>query len=135
MCEKSDDDHSEIAYVKAKMAKLVQNELGFLDFQDQLTREEEERLLESAVQEVKERSSFFFRYDDNRVETNLHIFDDKAPGNRFHQPSIAIPHEGVHIQRYIDTSTLTPEKMTEIYAYYQFLIDLHIAQVRPDNRE
>ena len=25
--------------------------------------------------------------------------------------------------------------MTEIYAYYQFLIDLHIAQVRPENRD
>ena len=33
----------------------------------------------------------------------------------------------------MDTNGLTQDKLTEIYAYYSHLIDLHISQVRPSN--
>jgi hypothetical protein len=37
----------------------------------------------------------------------------------------------VDIQHYVDTKTLTPEKLDEIYAYHSLLIDMHIADIRP----
>lgn len=46
---------------------------------------------------------------------------------------MVVPHEGVHPQDQIDVSDLNEEKLTEIYAYYQYLIDLHISQIRPQN--
>lgn len=35
----------------------------------------------------------------------------------------------------MDVASLTPEKLTEIYALYSYLIDLHISQVRPNVQE
>ena len=50
-----------------------------------------------------------------------------APGNKFRHPNVILPHENVHIQRYIDTSNLTEDKLFEIYGYYSLMIDMHIA--------
>lgn len=59
------------------------------------------------------------------------MVDFEAPGNKYRHPNVILPHEHCDIQHYIDTKELTPEKLTEIYAYYSLLIDMHIAQVRP----
>jgi hypothetical protein len=40
---------------------------------------------------------------------------------------VILPHEHVHVQHWIDTDSLNPEKLNEIYAYYSHMIDLHIS--------
>jgi len=55
------------------------------------------------------------------------MHDFKAPGNPYRHPSVVMPHEHVDPQHYLDTKDLTEDKLAEIYAYYQFLIDLHIS--------
>lgn len=59
----------------------------------------------------------------------------KAPGNPNRHPSVILPHEHVDVQHFIDVSTLTPEKLNEIYALYSYLVDLHISQIRPNLKE
>jgi hypothetical protein len=44
-----------------------------------------------------------------------------------------LPHEHIDIQHYVDTEGLEGDKLWELYGYYSYLIDLHIAQVRPEN--
>jgi hypothetical protein len=44
-----------------------------------------------------------------------------------------LPHEHVHVEHWLDTNGLTEDKLTEIYAYYNHMIDLHISQIRPQN--
>jgi hypothetical protein len=63
----------------------------------------------------------------------LKIFDLKAVGISSRQPSVIVDHEHVHIQHYLDSKNLKGEKLYEIYAYYNYLIYLHISQVRPNN--
>ena len=111
----------------------MQQELDLLGFQEQLTKEELEALESDALKEVTTHSSFYFKVDANKVDKNLKIYNIKAPGNKYRHPSVALPHENVHIQHYIDTSTLDDDKLFEIYAYYSYLVDLHIGQIRPQN--
>lgn len=44
-----------------------------------------------------------------------------------------MPHEHINVQNYIDVDGLTEEKLFEIYGYYSFLVDLHIASIRPES--
>jgi hypothetical protein len=111
----------------------VKQELDYLQFQERLTVEERQSLENDIYKEVKTKSNFFFSIDENKKDKNLKIYNKKAPGNAHRHPSVILPHEHIHIQRYLDTKELTPEKLTEIYAYYSHLIDLHISQVRPQN--
>jgi hypothetical protein len=39
----------------------------------------------------------------------------------------------VHVTHPIDVDSNNKEQMMELYGYYAFLVDLHIAQVRPEN--
>lgn len=39
----------------------------------------------------------------------------------------------MNVQNYVDVENLTEDKLLEVYGYYSYLIDMHIAQVRPDN--
>jgi hypothetical protein len=76
---------------------------------------------------VKTKSNFYFSIDENKVDKNIKIYNIKAPGNKFRHPSVMLPHEHVHIQHWLSTKDLTEDKLYEIYAYYTYLIDLHIS--------
>lgn len=67
------DDHHEIKRAKNKLNQLLEQELDFLGFQDELTEEERADLLDSTMSEVREKSSFFYKYDANKVNTNKAI--------------------------------------------------------------
>jgi hypothetical protein len=129
--EIKDSDNEHLREVKGRIATLVKQELDALRFEEQLKKEQAERLAKDVYQEVKTKSNFFFKVDENKVNKNLKIFNVKAPGNHHRHPSVVLPHEHVHITHWFDTEGLNEEKMTEIYAYYSHMIDLHISQVRP----
>jgi hypothetical protein len=78
------------------------------------------------------KENFYFKYNANKRLTNIKVADLKSPGNKHRHPSVALPHDHVHVQHYIDAN-ISEEKYHEIFAYYSFLIDLHISQVRPQN--
>ena len=99
-----------------------------------ISEQEKDALANSTKKEIKEKKSFFYKYDPSKVKNNKRVYDFKAPGNPERHPSLALDHEHIDIQHYIDTSTLTPEKLMEIQAYYSYLVDLHISQIRPKLR-
>lgn len=109
---------------------MVEHEMGEMGFQNQLSEEEAAAITESVA---STKSNFFFNINENKRDTNKRVHNFKAPGNPHRHPSVVVPHEGVHPQDQIDVSELTKEKLVEIYAYYQYMIDLHISQIRPDN--
>lgn len=82
---------------------------------------------------MKTKSNFYFSVDENKRQKNLKIYNKKAPGNAHRHPSVILPHENVHVQRFLNTKDLTEEKLFEFYGYYNLLIDLHISQIRPQN--
>jgi len=88
-------------------------------------------LSSDTYEEVATKSNFYFSVDENKVNKNLKVYDFEAPGNKYRVPNVILPHEEINIQQYVDTSTLTEDKLFEIYAYYSLMIDMHIAQVRP----
>lgn len=50
------------------------------------------------------------------------------------KPRYILPHEHVDIQNYIDLKGMDNEdKLFELYGYYSYLVDMHIAQIRPQN--
>lgn len=61
----------------------------------------------------------------------MHNFE--APGNIHRKPTTILPHEHIKQTGYLDTTGMTEEKEWELFGYYSFLVDLHIAQVRPQN--
>jgi hypothetical protein len=127
----NDNDHEHIKDIKGRIATLLNQELEALRFEEQLKKEERERLSQEVFSEVKTRSNFYFSIDENKKAKNIKLFNKKAPGNHHRHPSIALPHEHVHVEHWIDTEGLTEDKMFEIYGLYSHLIDLHISQVRP----
>jgi len=133
ICEIKDEDHHHLQYVKKKIAKLVRQELDYLQFEEKLKEEEREALSSDIYKEVKTKSNFYFSVDEGLRSKNLKIVNKKAPGNAHRHPSVILPHENVHIQRWFNTKDLNDDKLTEIYAYYSHLIDLHISQIRPQN--
>jgi hypothetical protein len=118
------DDHEELKHVKKQLKSLIKHEMHELGFQKQLS-EEEAAAITNQVADTK--SGFFFKFNQNKAQQNKRVFDFKAPGNHHRHPSVIVPHEGVHPQNQIDVATLTKEKLVEIYAFYHYLIDLHIS--------
>lgn len=48
---------------------------------ERITEAERQELLNEAHHDVKEKKSFFFKYDANKVKNNTRVFDAKCPGN------------------------------------------------------
>jgi len=105
--------------------------LKLAGLEEQLSAEEADNLANNTFAEVATNSNYFFSYDSNKASKNLKVFDIKAPGNKFRHPNVILPHEHIDVQHYIETKTLTEDKLFEIYAYYSLMVDMHIAQVRP----
>lgn len=97
---------------------MLKQELSYLNFKEQIKKEEEEQLAHGIYKEAVTKSNFYFSIDENKKDTNLKIFNPKAPGNHHHHPSVILPHESVHIQRWFNVKDLTEDKLTEIYAFY-----------------
>jgi hypothetical protein len=116
--------------IKRRINSIVERELVLQDFKDQLDRE---KLENEAYQEVVTKKNFYFAVDDTKLSRNLAVHNIEAPGNKFRQPLTILPHEGITTSNYIDTSGLTKDKEFELYGYFSYLVDLHIAQVRPEN--
>lgn len=122
-----ESDHPHLKEVKQRIAELVHQEISALNFEKQLETEERDLLAQEIYKEVKTKSNFYFSIDENKVKKNIKIYNKKSSGNHHRHPSIALPHEHVHIQHWFDTKDLNEDKLTEIYAYYSHLIDLHIS--------
>lgn len=102
-----------------------------VDFRDKINQEQ---LTGEAYKEVISRQNFFFAVDEHKKKTNMNVANLKAPGNPVNKPQVILPHEYIDISNYIDTDGLDSEdKLFEMYGYYAYLIDMHIAQIRPEN--
>ena len=135
LSEHKDGDHSQVKKAKDGIRRLIEEELEFLGFKEQLAAEEEAALVDSTYQDVEERSSFFFKYDNKLKDKNLRINDVNAPGNKHKKVSLVYPHEHVHPQHLIDSRSMTNEDVQELYGLYTYYVDLHISQVRRDVEE
>jgi hypothetical protein len=93
----NDGDHEHVKELKGRIATLVKQELDALRFEEQLKREQQERLASDIYKEVKTKSNFYFKVDETKVSKNLKIYNTKAPGNHHRHPSVILPHEHVHI--------------------------------------
>lgn len=124
------NDHEEIKKAKLDIKRLIDEELEFLGFQNDLKAEEQAALVNETWKNVEERSSFFFKYNANKANVNLKIFDEHAPGNIHKHISIVVPHEHVHPQHQIDAQSMTQEDIQQLYALYTYYVDLHISQIR-----
>lgn len=51
----------------------------------------------------------------------------KAPGNKHRRPNCILPHEHIPLENHLSVEELTEEKLMDVYAYYSYMIDLHIA--------
>ena len=129
------DDHEVIKKAKTNIKKLLDQELEFLGFKEELREAEAAALVEETYKEVQEKKSFFYKYDSNKVNNNKEIYDVEAPGNEHRKINYILPHEHIHPQHHIDVATLTEEDITELYAYYTMYIDFHIGQIRREVKE
>lgn len=128
-------DHSEIIKTKENIKRLIDEELEFLNFKEEVAGFDQKALVDEAFRQVEERSSFYFKYDNKKVVKNKKIYNVKAPGNIHRHVSIVSPHEHVHTQHYIDAQHMTKEDIDELYALYSYYVDLHISQVRREIKE
>lgn len=119
-----------LTHIKERINQIVHEESQKLQFLDQLKTEE---LAASQYQEVITKKNFYFGLDENKKARNLKVHNFNAPGNKYRHPQHILPHEHVHVTHPIDIDSNNKEQLMELYGYYQFLIDLHIAQVRPEN--
>lgn len=101
-----------------------------LQFKDKLAAEQ---LAASKYEEVTTKKNFYFSIDETKRARNLKISNFNAPGNKYRHPQYILPHEHVDITAPIDVDANNKEQMLELYGYYAFLVDLHIAQIRPEN--
>lgn len=116
--------------MRKRINKVVAQEIELIEFKSQV---EEEMLAQSAYEEVITKENFFFKVDETKKARNLQVHNMKAPGNKFRKPQVILPHEGVSPNNYIDVDGQDPDQIMEIYGHYSYLIDMHIAQVRPEN--
>lgn len=79
------------------------------------------------------KENFFFKVDEHKKTKNLAVVDITAPGNTFRKPRCILPHEHVNISNFVDIDGQNKEQMMEIYGHYAYMIDMHIAQIRPEN--
>ena len=126
-----DGDHSEVTKVKSKIQQLIDQELEELGFKNKLAKEEKDLLTADTYNEVATKQNFYFKIDENKLDKNLKVYNFNAPGNKHRRPDVILPHECVNIQNWIDTDSLTEDKLYEIYAYYTLMVDMHIAKIRP----
>lgn len=124
------NDIPAISKIKNRINQVVEKELVLQDFKDQINQE---ALAGDTYNEVITRSNFFFQVDENKVSNNLQVHDITAPGNKFRKPSVILPHEHIAQTGYMDPAGLTEDKEFELFGYYSYMVDLHIAQIRPDN--
>lgn len=87
-------DSTYIKKLKARINQIVEQELTFVDFKSQVNKEE---LAADTFNEVIKRENFYFSVDDNKRNTNLKVYNAKAPGNKFRTPNAILPHEHVPI--------------------------------------
>ena len=92
-----------------------------------------EELAQSAYEEVVTKENFFFKVDEQKKARNLKLWNMNAPGNKHRKPQVILPHEHVSPNHYIDVDGKDKDQLMEIYGHYAYLIDMHIAQVRPEN--
>lgn len=128
-----DTDHTEVVRVKKLIQKLVDDELAYLGYLNEVSEEESKAVVEKTMGEVARKSNFYFNIEPNRAQENVHQFDKKAPGNKFKFVSRILPHDTLDPQNYLDVANLTPEIEDEILTYFTFLVDLHIGQIRPSH--
>ncbi len=119
-----------IKKIKNKINHIVEKELILQDFKDKL---DQEALTKDAYHEVVTKSNFYFTVDETKKERNLQIHNIKAPGNKYRKPQYIIPHEHVSADHPVDVTGLEGDKLWELYGYYAYMVDLHIAQIRPEN--
>jgi len=131
----NENDHEEIKKTKENIKRLIDEELEFLGFKEELAAAEEGKLIDDTYNQVEKRSSFFFNYDNKKVNKNKKIYDIMAPGNIHRKLSIILPHEHVDTQHYIDAKSMTQTDIQELYGLYTYFVDLHISQIRRDVAE
>lgn len=62
----------------------------------------------------------------------MRTYDNRPSGNPVVKPRVILPHEHIDTQNYIDLKGLDNEdKLFELYGYYAYMVDMHIAQIRP----
>lgn len=123
-------DHEVIKKVKKKIKKLLDQELEYLGFTNELKDLEEKGLVEETFKELDVKQSFFYKFDNRKVERNRYVIDAKSPGNVHRKVMYAAPHEHIHPQHYVNLDNLTEEDVKQLYAYYTLYIDFHVGQVR-----
>ena len=64
-----------------------------MDFKNQLSSEELGLLESDMFKEVTTHSNFYFKYDANKADKNLAIYNFEAPGNTHRHPNVILPHE------------------------------------------
>jgi hypothetical protein len=116
--------------IKERINKIVAQEIEFLEFKD---KHAADALSSKTYDEVVSKSNFYFGIDEQKKHTNMRLFNMNAPGNKYRKPSAIAPHEHVDPNNYIDVDGQDSEQMLEIYGWYSLMIDMHIAQIRPDN--
>lgn len=104
--------------------------MALVDFKAQVNSED---LAADTLSEVITKKNFYFQVDENKVQKNIRVTNMKAPGNKWHKPNVILPHEHIPYNHHMSVNDLTEEKLLDIYAYYSYMIDMHIAQVRPEN--
>ena len=128
VAEDSNSEHTRS--IQAQINKIVKQEIDLIEFKDAVSQE---ALAQSAYDEVVTKENFFFKVDEAKRERNLAIHDMTAPGNKHRKPQVILPHEHIHIDHYIDLDGKDKDQLMELYGHYSYLIDLHIAQIRPEN--
>ena len=131
--EVSEADHGHLKKIKSQINAIVAQEMKKIEFKEQVNQE---KLVGEAYNEVISRKNFFFAVDEHKKQTNKTVANLRAPGNPVNKPNVILPHEHIDVSNYIDTAGLDSEdKLFEMYGYYAYLIDMHIAQIRPENLE
>ena len=117
--------------IKNQINSIVAQELKLLDYQDEQKQLE---LQGQTYQEVISKQNFYFAVDEHKVGKNLRTYDKRAPGNPVVKPRCILPHEHIDTSNYIDLKNLdTEDKLFQLYGWYAYMVDVHIAQIRPDN--
>jgi len=130
--EAAADDVPAISKIKNRINHIVEKELVLADFKGQVDKE---ALQGETYNEVITRKNFYFEVDENKQKNNLAVHNMNAPGNIYRKPKVILPHEHITQTGFMDVTGFTEEKEWELFGYYAYMVDLHIAQIRPDNLE
>lgn len=110
--------------IKERINEIVHEEVAKLQFKDKLAAEQ---LAASKYEEVTTKKNFYFSVDETKRARNLKVHNFNAPGNKYRHPQHILPHEHVDITAPIDIDGKNKEQLMELYGYYAFMVDLHIA--------